>query len=371
MVVSHVMHYQYQGQLYAYGPYTREIDIWADLFPQILIASPCRSEEPPGDCIPFKRANIAMVRQPETGGDTLREKAVQILLLPWLVWSLCRAMRKADAIHVRCPGNLGLLGILLAPLYSPRLVAKYAGQWSGYETERWNHRLQRALLRSRWWRGPVTVYGKWPGDPDHVVPFFTSMMTRTQLEHALDVAASKSITPTLRVLFSGRLADSKRADFLLDAAAMAREKGVDLEVAIVGDGPLRADLERHAERLGIAQHVKFTGGLPYDEALRWYEWAHCLVLPSSGEGWPKVVAEAMCHGLVCISSAKGHVPSMLQGRGIVLSTGETQELASILQNMARHPEEFEPLARRASEWASGYSLEGLRDAIAQLLSQWW
>jgi hypothetical protein len=47
-------------------------------------------------------------------------------------------MRSADAIHVRCPGNLG---VLLAPLFTRRLVAKYAGQWNGHHGERFALRL--------------------------------------------------------------------------------------------------------------------------------------------------------------------------------------------------------------------------------------
>lgn len=38
VVISHVIHYRKAGELYAFGPYSREIDVWADLFPEVLIA---------------------------------------------------------------------------------------------------------------------------------------------------------------------------------------------------------------------------------------------------------------------------------------------------------------------------------------------
>jgi len=60
LITSHVIHYRHQGRLYAYGPYAREIDQWADLFAEVEIASPCRQQEPPGDCLPFERANISI-----------------------------------------------------------------------------------------------------------------------------------------------------------------------------------------------------------------------------------------------------------------------------------------------------------------------
>src|SRR4051794_1463353 len=118
LITSHVIHYSYQGRLYAYGPYAREIDLWADLFSDVAIASPCRDELPPGDCLPFERRNISILPQKEAGGETLSAKLGLIASIPAMIWDLARAMRSADAIHVRCPGNLGLLGVLLAPLFS-------------------------------------------------------------------------------------------------------------------------------------------------------------------------------------------------------------------------------------------------------------
>lgn len=371
LIVSSVIHYQYGSGLYAYGPYGREVDIWADLFPEVIIAAPCRNEAPPSDCLAFTRPNISMRPQEETGGKTFKAKARQLLRLPMLVWSLSCAMREADAIHVRCPGNLGLLGTILAPVFSSRLIAKYAGQWVHFEGEPWTVRLQRALLCSPWWRGPVTVYGRWPNQPPQVVPFFTSMMTAQQVDRAASVAATKDIALPLHVLFSGRLVPDKRVDALLTAAKIAVEGGLRLEVAIIGDGPEQEKLRRQVIQLGLQECVKFVGALPFESALEWYEWGHCLVLPSESEGWPKVIAEGMCYGLICIAMERGQVPTMLMGRGILLKTGKPQEIADALQRVAHQPDQFQPVMREASIWARQYSLEGLREALAELLAQRW
>jgi glycosyltransferase involved in cell wall biosynthesis len=372
LIVSHVIHYQYQGQLYAYGPYTREIDIWADLFPQVLIASPCRYEPPPGDAIPFMRRNIAMVPQLETGGETRRAKLIQAALTPVMLVSLALAMRRADAIHVRGPGNLGLLGVLLAPLFSSYRVAKYANQWNGYTNEPVTVRLQRDLLRSRWWGAPVTVYGEWPHQPDHVVPFFTSMMTDEQVQRAVAVAHAKTLDTPLRVLFVGRLEWVKRIPALIDAIKIACDRGVALDVAIVGGGADQGALEEQVARLGLQQVVRFVGALPYEQALDWYEWGHCLVLPSRhSEGWPKVVAEAMCYGLICVAVGHGQIPKMLTDRGVLLESGTPEEIADALEQIAHHPAHYQALMRDASMWARRYSLEGLRDALRDLLSERW
>jgi hypothetical protein len=177
VIVSHVVHYKSAGSFYAYAPYAREINIWADMFEEILIAAPCREQEPPGDCALLEGKNFSIAPQRELGGETLSAKAKLLFSVPIVCWELARAMRQGDAIHVRCPGNLGLLGSIFAPLFSKHLVAKFAGQWNSSPGEPWSNRVQRAVLRSRWWGSPVTVYGRWPGEPRHIIPFFNSVMT--------------------------------------------------------------------------------------------------------------------------------------------------------------------------------------------------
>ena len=372
LVISHVLHYRQEGNLYAYGPYAREIDVWADLFPEVVIAAPCRDEKPPGDSIAFTKPNISIAPQREAGGDDWRAKVEQVLMLPSLVHDLSRAMRSADAIHVRCPGNLGVLGVLLAPLFSRRLVAKYAGQWNGYPGERLALRLQRSVLRSFWWGGPVTVYGQWPDEPDHIIPFFTSMMTDEMVKRAVIVAENKKIARPLRVLFSGRLAREKRVDALLDAIGILVAQGIDVQVAVVGGGTEEASLRQKAKTLGLQKLVNFVGSLSFEASLKWYEWADCLVLPSTNsEGWPKVIAEGMCYGLVCIGVDHGQVRRMLEGRGIILKSGMAQEIADALQHVIERPGDFEEMRRKASAWARQYSLDGLREALRDLLTERW
>src|SRR5690242_7585092 len=132
LIVSHVVHYRRGGEYHAYSAYAKEIEIWADLFAEVVIAAPCREESPPEETSPIHRSNIRVAPQKEVGGERWHDKVGNVLALPALVTGLVPEMRKADAIHVRCPGNLGLLGALLAPLFSRRLIAKYAGQWDGF-----------------------------------------------------------------------------------------------------------------------------------------------------------------------------------------------------------------------------------------------
>lgn len=372
LIISHVAHYVHEGRLYAYGPYAREIDVWADLFENVVIAAPSKNRTPPTDCLPFSRANISIRPQRESGGERVAAKIRQLLILPLIICDLMRAMRVANAIHVRCPGNLGLLGLVLSPLFSRHLVAKYAGQWNGYPGEGWTIRLQRRLLKSRWWRGPVTVYGQWPDQPSHVIPFFTSILTEEQMNRARDASAERRFENPLRVIYVGRLSSAKNVDVLLRALATLKSQSIDLECSIIGIGPERSTLERLTGELNLKDRVTFVGGLDFENVLDYYEKSDVLVLASESEGWPKAIVEAMAFGLICIGSDRGLVPQMLgEGRGVVIEPRDVEALTESLRCIAERPADYELMSRRASNWAHNYTLQGLRRALGELLAEHW
>ena len=372
LVVSGVIHYESGGRLWAYGPYAREMDIWADLFSEVVIAAPCRKDKPGGVCLPFTRCNISILPQMETGGDSLWAKVRQVLLLPWLVSGLIKAMRHMEAIHVRCPSNLGLLGIVLAPHFSRYLVAKYAMEWNGYHGEPWTWRLQRWLLRSRYWSGPVTVYGQRPDQPSHVISLFPALLTKNQLTYARAAASNRKVNHPLRVLYVGRLSARKNVAVLLSAIAGLRAQGIPIQCAIVGEGQECAALEEQAAELDLIDCVVFSDGVAFEQVFSFYEDADILVLVSKAEGWAKVLTEGMAFGLICIGSDRGVTSEMLGGgRGLVVPPGDVEALAGAIREIAAAPQDYEPMRKLAASWAQQYSLEALREALRELLATQW
>jgi colanic acid/amylovoran biosynthesis glycosyltransferase len=120
------------------------------------------------------------------------------------------------------------------------------------------------------------------------------------------------------VLHVGRLVEKKGTAGLLDAVASTEEA----RLVIVGDGPLRALLERRARSLGIEARVRFTGALPPGEVLRWMQRAWLLAAPSvtagdgDSEGLPTVLCEAAAAGLPVVATRHSGIPE-------AVSEGET------------------------------------------------
>jgi glycosyltransferase involved in cell wall biosynthesis len=377
LIVSHVKHYRHAGRLYALAPYVREINVWAELFPQLVIASPFAEGPPPGDAEAFASPNITVLPQRELGGNTWAAKFRQLLMLPLMIWDLCRALRQCEAVHVRCPGNLGLLGVFLAPLFCRYRIAKYAGEWQGYPNEAPTYRLQRWILASRWWQAPVTVYGDYPPQPAHVIPFFTSVMGQAQMDRARAAVARRQQAPAssgqpLRLLFVGRLTHWKNVDVLLTALAQLGTAARPWECLIAGSGPESENLQRQAQELGIADRVRFAGAVDFDRVLDFYEQSDVLVLVSSTEGWGKVLVEAMAFGLICIASDRGVVPWMLgDGRGVVIPPRDPAALADALRHLEPKAPECQQMRQRATHWAQQLTLEALREALRKVLEQHW
>lgn len=292
-----------------------------------------------------------------------------------MLYAVIKAALTSDAFHVRAPGNIALIASLLVPLFQKRLVAKFAGQWIGAPGEARTVRWQRAILKSNWWRGPVTVYGDWPNQPPQIVPFFTSVLNQQQMARAQASAAAKKAggwaNRNLRLLYVGRLSASKNVMVILEALAQLKPS-VTIECDIVGDGPERAALEQFTDEHGLREQVRFSGNVSFDQVLEFYEQADALALVSASEGWGKAITEAMAFGLVCIGSDRGVIPWLLgEERGVVVPPNDATALSLALRRIATNPAEHFKMGQQAAEWSQRFSLEGLGKALRELLSKHW
>ena len=92
----------------------------------------------------------------------------------------------------------------------------------------------------------------------------------------------------------------KNHAFLLEAFARALETRSDLRLALVGDGPLRPQIEADIDRLGLRERVVMTGSIP--DAAACMQAFDALALPSLAEGFPNVLVEAQLSGLPALVS---------------------------------------------------------------------
>ena len=144
-----------------------------------------------------------------------------------------------------------------------------------------------------------------------------------------------------RFLFVGRLQPQKNVGWLLDCFAELTEDATlpPWELHVVGDGPLSGELKTQATRLGLAPRVHWHGWLAKADLRTVYRSAHVLLNPSSYEGMPNTVLEAMSCGLpVIASNVAGNDAVVIDGKTGVLSPLEgSAEWVDSLRKLCGEP----------------------------------
>ena len=105
----------------------------------------------------------------------------------------------------------------------------------------------------------------------------------------------------------GELRPVKAIDVLVEALAVLKRSGRPVTATIAGEGPQGADLKAQAERLGIADLVRFVGYRPAREA---FAMGRMLVIPSRAESLPYIVLEAAAAGMPIIATKVGGNPEI-------------------------------------------------------------
>lgn len=125
----------------------------------------------------------------------------------------------------------------------------------------------------------------------------------------------------------GRLDPQKNHRLLIDALRLIRSDRPEVVVVFVGDGSAmyRAEVQAHAESLSMASRILWVGSSADLSAV--YSALDILCLCSVTEGFPNVIAEAMCAGLPCVATDVGDVTELMGDCGWVVPSGDAHALA--------------------------------------------
>jgi len=155
-------------------------------------------------------------------------------------------------------------------------------------------------------------------------------------EHAATTLRDRLAPDGPLILFVGRLAEVKGATFLIDAMPKILRDAPAARLVMVGDGPDRHALERHAARLGLEAQITFTGALPNTALPAYYASADVFVGPSviarggDAESFGIVLAEAMASGCPVVASEVEGIADVTGGgeHALLVPPGEPAEIAN-------------------------------------------
>jgi glycosyltransferase involved in cell wall biosynthesis len=176
------------------------------------------------------------------------------------------------------------------------------------------------------------------------------------------------VSPDIRLVGTvGSMTPRKRQDLLLQAAPLILARAPDVHFVIVGEGPLRRDLAKLSERLGLKDRVHLPGILA--PATQYVSDLSVFALPSSEEGTSNALLEAMMIGVPCVAS---DIPSNRQviihdATGFLVDPTSPQALADAILQMLEDTATTARIAARARERIAGhYRLDACVDANAAL-----
>lgn len=177
-----------------------------------------------------------------------------------------------------------------------------------------------------------------------------------------------------------RIGLDRQGAYLLSVGHLIERKGHHIAIealhslpgvtlVIIGSGPERAALEAQAQRLGVADRVRWAGVVPQTELKWWYSAADALALCSSREGWANVLLEAMACGTPVIATNIWGTPEVVSSPSAGVLMVDRSGLAlreAWLQLMDCYPAR-EATRAHAEQFSWAATTQGQLDLFASLL----
>lgn len=157
------------------------------------------------------------------------------------------------------------------------------------------------------------------------------------------------------ILAVGRLVPKKGLNDLISACQLLKARGVKFRCAIVGEGPLRGELESQIRQLGLEGTITLLGAMAHDKLVAFYGQASVFALApqvmedGDRDGIPNVLAEAMAAGLPVVSTCVSGIPELVEDdhTGVLVKPKDPVALADAVERLLRDPKKRQSLALAA------------------------
>ena len=366
-IITHVPHGYFNANYFAYSPYVREMNIWIKYVDEIVLVAPLDLKNLTEIDIFYSKDSIDFRSIPSYNFLSFVAAFKSILKLPTITFEIYKAMKNSDHIHLRCPGNIGLLGCFVQILFPKKTkTAKYAGNWDFAAKQPLSYRIQKWILSNTFLTKnmKVLVYGEWENSTKNIKPFFTASY------HDKDVIDIKprELNGKKRFVFVGTLSNGKQPLYAVQLIEQLHRNGNDVELCIYGEGIERVSLENYIAKNNLEKIVILKGNQNQETIKKVYSENHFVVLPSLSEGWPKVIAEGMFWGCLPIATRVSCVPNMLDNgdRGIILELTLLDDIKNI-QSLLDNNELYQEKVNNAIHWSRKYTLDVFEEEIKLLL----
>ncbi|CCG52684.1 Glycosyl transferase, group 1 family protein [Flavobacterium indicum GPTSA100-9 = DSM 17447] len=367
-VITHVEHIEVNHQFYGYAPYINEMNIWFNYVDEVeLVAPKAQHSQLNPIYINYQKSTIVFNELQAFNLKSIKAIAKTIFSLPKNFRIIYKACKKSDHIHLRCPGNIGLLGCLVQIFFpSKPKTAKYAGNWDPKSKQPWSYKIQKWILNNTFLTKnmKVLVYGEWQGMSSNIKPFFTATYSNSQRKYI----EPRKLNATIQFMFVGTLSEGKRPLYAVQLLHLLKKQGYDVCLTIFGDGIEKNALENYIFQNNLQDTIFLKGNQAKDVVEKAYKESHFLLLASKSEGWPKVVAEAMFWGCLPLTTNVSCVNYMIGNgtRGKLLSLDQASDVQLITSLMTNESDYFD-MCENAINWSQQFTTDYFEEEIKKMI----
>lgn len=201
-----------------------------------------------------------------------------------------------------------------------------------------------------------------------------SNMNRSRGRESLQIAGDLTC-----IVFAGRLCAQKRPLMVIEILRRLKDRGLPFRCIFIGDGELRANVEKSVRHNGLRDSVSITGSVDHDTCLTYFAASDILLLPSAYEGISVALYESMASGTVpVVSMVGGHEEVVIGNAGFLIPHGanEVEDYVEKLVRLITNPDLKAEMAQAARNRIADYfsaekGIEALLAAVqhAHSLSQ--
>lgn len=276
---------------------------------------------------------------------------------------------KPDMVHIFFALPTGPLGYLAKKLRNmPYIVYLLGADVPGFLTNEmdWEHKLLNGISKQIWSKANgVVANSQGLADlgnktfPDIPIEVITNGIN---LEDFNNIENSKT-DKNLNLLFVGRLVPQKGLLTLLKSIdVLVNDKGQkNIKLKIIGEGSERKKAEQYIEDKKINDNIQFVGWVKLEELNSFYNSADIFVLPSTFEGMPSVVLQAMACGLPIISTKVFGSEDLVCNdlNGYLLEVGDYREIAKKIDCLSKDKNKINKMGEESLRIVQKYTWDNI------------
>lgn len=369
VIIAHLPHYCDGNTSFAYEPYVREIEVWSELFAQIIIYTDLVDFRPD---FPVKEMplNCKIIKVPMKAGPGLKANLTRLIQLPFVFIQLLFVVIKSDLLHLRSPGITTFMVNCINRIFNKPVIVKWATQFAPMPIPDKILHWELRLLKSPPTNTKVLIYGI-SHHPNHI-SFIPALMHKKELRLESQIISPKLFSKPLRIIFVGRLFRYKEFDQVVLALDKVNKERENLSwvLNVIGDGEDLDKLKILTHEKGLSDKIKFLGQKSFKETCEIYATSDISIIPGRYEGWSKVINESWNYGVIPMVTSGGNTAYPIRisnGAGIVYKEDLSDFVEKFEFIAGLSIEEITAYRKKGYLANNGMSLESFKEKLEKVL----